>query len=264
MAIHAIQLPDWHEDVLEQLRSGFGLARSLLIYRRPGRQAGLRRFYSRFVRPGDRVFDIGAHLGDRSSAFAALGAQVLALEPQPRLFAWLQRLTRSSGRVTCLPLAVAAEPGRLILAGSRVNPSVASLSAAWREQVSSRQAGFAAVDWDERLSVEVTTLDALIERYGEPDFCKIDVEGFEIEVLHGLSRPLAALSLEFVQGALDQGLACIERLEAIGTYEYQVVAGEQRRFHFEDWIGVPAIRDWFQAGAEGISSGDLYARRLNG
>ncbi|MGY6553113.1 MAG: FkbM family methyltransferase [Wenzhouxiangella sp.] len=260
----AIQLPNWHVAVLEQLRSGFGLARSLLIYRRPGRQAGLRRFYRPFIQPGDRVFDIGAHLGDRSSAFAALGAHVLALEPQPRLFAWLERLTGRSGRVTCLPLAVGAEPGRLTLASSRVNPTVASLSAAWRDQVSSRQAGFAEVEWDERLSVEVTTLDVLIERYGEPSFCKIDVEGFEIEVLRGLSRPLAALSLEFVQGALDQALACIDRLEVIGAYEYQVVAGEQRRFHFEGWLGVPVIRDWFQAGAEGMSSGDLYARRLHG
>lgn len=257
-------LSNWRAAVLERLQSGFGLARSLLIYRRPGRQAGLKRFYSQFVQLGDWVFDVGAHLGDRSSAFAALGAQVVALEPQPRLFAWLQRLTRNGGRVTCLPLAVGAEPGRLTLASSRVNPTVASLSDAWREQVSSRQAGFAEVDWDERLSVEVTTLDALIERYGEPSFCKIDVEGFELEVLRGLSRPLAALSVEFVQGALDQALACIDRLEAIGSYQYQVVAGEQRRFHFDAWLDVVTVGDWFRAGAEGLSSGDLYARRLNG
>ncbi len=246
--------------MLERLQAGLGLARSLLIYRRPGRQAGLKRFYSQFVQPGDRVFDIGAHLGDRSSAFAALGARVVALEPQPRLFAWLQRLTRGSGRVTCLPLAVGSAPGQLTLASSRVNPTVASLSAAWREQVSSRQAGFAEVDWDERLSVEVTTLDDLIERYGEPDFCKIDVEGFEPDVLRGLSRPLAALSVEFVQGALDQALACVDRLEQLAGYRYQVVAGERRAFFLPDWIDADAIRAWLEAGAQGLSSGDLYAR----
>ncbi len=249
--------------MLERLRSGLGLLRSLLIYRRPGRQAGLKRFYRAFVRPGDRVLDIGAHLGDRSSAFAALGAEVVALEPQPRLFAWLERLTRRSGRVTCLPLAVGAEPGRLDLASSRANPTVASLSADWREQVSRRQAGFAEVDWDESLPVEVTTLDALIERYGEPTFCKIDVEGFEPEVLRGLTRPLAALSVEFVHGALDQALACVDRLEDLSAYEYQLVAGEQRRFHLDAWVDAKTIRNWFASGAEGLSSGDLYARRLS-
>lgn len=246
--------------MLERLRSGFGLLRSLLIYRRPGRQRGLQRFYREFIQPGDRVFDIGAHLGDRSSAFAALGAQVLALEPQPRLFVWLQRLTRGSGRVTCLPLAVGAEPGRLTLATSRANPTVASLSTDWREQVRNTQAGFAAVDWDEQLSVAVTTLDALIERYGEPGFCKIDVEGFEPQVLAGLSRPLAALSVEFVQGALDQALACVDRLERLGAYEYQIVAGEQRRFHLRQWVDAASIQAWFGAGADGLPSGDLYAR----
>lgn len=247
--------------MLERLKSGFGLARSLLVYRRPGRQAGLQRFYRPFIQPGDWVFDIGAHLGDRSSAFAALGAQVVAVEPQLRLFSWLERLTRRSGRVICLPLAVGAEPGQLILASSRANPTVASLSSDWREQVSREQAGFAEVDWDERLSVEVTTLDILIDRFGEPSFCKIDVEGFEPQVLAGLSRPLAALSVEFVQGALDQALACIDQLQALDAYQYQVVAGEQRRFHLDAWVDEKTIRLWFQTGADGMSSGDLYARR---
>lgn len=245
----------------ESLKSVFGLLRSLMIYRRPGRQRALRRFYRAFVQPGDRVFDVGAHLGDRSSAFAALGAQVVALEPQPRLFPWLERLTRRSGRVTCLPLAVGAAPGHLALASSRANPTVASLSPAWREQVRGTQAGFADVEWDEDVSVEVTTLDDLIERFGEPVFCKIDVEGFEPQVLAGLSRPLAALSVEFVQGAPEQALACVDRLEALGTYEYQVVAGERRRFHLDDWVSAQAVRAWLQSGADGLASGDLYARR---
>ncbi len=249
--------------MLDRLKAGLGLTRSLVIYRRPGRQRSLRRFYRAFVGPGDRVFDIGAHLGDRSSAFAALGAHVIALEPQPRLFAWLERLTRRSGRVTCLPLAVGAEPGRLNLAISRVNLTVSSLSADWRSQVKSRQAGFAAIDWDESQAVEVTTMDALIERFGEPDFCKIDVEGFEPEVLKGLSRPLKALSVEFVNGALEQALACVDRLETLDAHRYQVVAGERRRFHLDHWVDAQAIRAWFNAGADGLASGDLYACRAS-
>ena len=43
----------------------------------------------------------------------------------------------------------------------------------------------------------MTTLDTLVAEYGEPAFCKIDVEGFEVEALKGLSRPLRALSFEY-------------------------------------------------------------------
>lgn len=247
----------------EQLKSALGLLRSLLIYRRPGRQRAMRKFYRSFVQPGDRVFDIGAHLGDRTTAFAALGARVLALEPQPRLFAWLQRLVGRHHEVTCLQLAVGSEPAVLELATSRTNPTVASLSPEWRARVARAQPGFAAVDWDSRLRVEVTTLDHLIERFGEPAFCKIDVEGFEPEVLAGLSRPLSALSVEFVTGALDQALACVERLEHLAPYRYQVVEGERRQFFLADWMDADAIRAWLGNGAAGLASGDLYARRCD-
>ena len=72
----------------------YGLARSTLIYRaRPWRRQRLDRFYRRFIAPGDLVFDIGAHLGDRLAAFARLGARVVAVEPQPTFAAALRRRT---------------------------------------------------------------------------------------------------------------------------------------------------------------------------
>ena len=41
--------------------------------------------YRQFVKRGDLVFDIGAHVGDRVAAFRRLGAKVVAVEPQPAL-----------------------------------------------------------------------------------------------------------------------------------------------------------------------------------
>src|SRR5690606_17457557 len=57
-----------------------GITRSLIVYWRPGRQRGLRDLYRPFVAPGGLVFDVGAHIGDRTAAFASLGARVVALE----------------------------------------------------------------------------------------------------------------------------------------------------------------------------------------
>ena len=88
-----------------------GLLRSLLVYWRPGRQRGLRRLYSELVREGDLVFDVGAHLGDRSVAFAELGARVIAFEPQPRIARWLRRIVRNNARITIRSEAVGREPG---------------------------------------------------------------------------------------------------------------------------------------------------------
>jgi hypothetical protein len=68
------------------LRTIRGVMRSLRIYYGDaGRRAAMDRLYSTFVRPGDLVFDVGAHVGDRVGAFRRLGASVVAIEPQPAL-----------------------------------------------------------------------------------------------------------------------------------------------------------------------------------
>jgi len=67
-----------------------GVLRSLLIYYAiPGRRRRMRRFYQQFVRSGDLCLDIGAHLGNHVRVWLELGAQVVAVEPQPHLLAWL-------------------------------------------------------------------------------------------------------------------------------------------------------------------------------
>ncbi|MGM0552942.1 MAG: FkbM family methyltransferase [Pseudomonadota bacterium] len=237
-----------------------GLVRSLVIYRRPGRQRRLRRMYAPLVRPGDLVFDIGAHLGDRTRAFASLGARVIALEPQPRLLAWLRRGPGRHERVRVRHEAVGAQPGLATLFLSHAHPTVSTLSGRWVQQLPEANPSFRAVRWDDRISVRQITLDELIAEHGRPDFCKIDVEGFELEVLGGLTTPIPALSLEFVAGALDIPRDCLQRLAELGDYEYNVVAGEQRHFRFAPWQDAATLLAWLEQHAERIGSGDLYAR----
>ena len=237
-----------------------GLVRSLIMYWRPGRQRGLRRLYRPLVGPGDLVFDVGAHLGDRSVAFAALGAHVVALEPQPRVAAWLRRLVRRNGRITVRAEAVGRSVGTAQLALSRRTPTVSTLAEGWRRKIPAANPTFRRVRWEERVEVPVTTLDTLIETYGLPRFCKIDVEGFEAEVLAGLTHPVPALSVEFVSGDLEVAVACVQRLNELGGYEFNAIRGEARRFVFDGWVTGERLFDWLDAGADGVSSGDVYAR----
>ena len=243
------------------LRQTLGLIRSLVIYCRPGRQASLRRLYRPFVRAGEPVFDIGAHLGDRSRAFAALGASVIALEPQAQLFPWLRRLCRRYPRITVLRMAAGASDGVAQIAVSSSNPTVSSMAPDWRRDVPAHQAGFRGVRWDAAQTVDVCTLDQLIREFGRPAFCKIDVEGYEAEVLAGLSQPIDALSLEFIGGMLAPTKRCIDILEALAPYRYNVIVGEGRRFLFSDWQSPLAIRHWLERDSGAVASGDLYARR---
>jgi FkbM family methyltransferase len=237
-----------------------GLVRSLIIYWRPGRQRGLRRLYAPFVREGNLVFDVGAHLGDRSVAFAALGARVIALEPQPLIARWLRRIVRRHEHIQVRTEAVGARRGIERLAVSRRTPTVSTMSAPWRDSAADANSGFRAVRWEGSVEVPVITLDDLIAAHGVPVFCKLDVEGWEAEALLGLTQPLPALSVEFVAGQLHVASACVHRLQELGSYEFNVVLGEQRDLSPDGWRSAEAMLAWLDAGAGGASSGDVYAR----
>ncbi|SON57616.1 methyltransferase, FkbM family [Hartmannibacter diazotrophicus] len=237
-----------------------GLVRSLAIYRgQPWRRRALRRFYRDLLGTGDLAFDIGAHVGNRSQLLIEQGFRVVAVEPQALFHDYLKRHLPEA-RATVLKLAVGAESGTAELAVSSRHPTVSTLSEAWREKVAVSD-GFAGVTWDRCESVRVTTLDALIADHGLPEFCKIDVEGMEAEILKGLSQPIPLLAVEYLSAAPQVARDCLRELDRLGQYEFNAVAGESHRFVRGDWVGAgdaPAfLDDLLSAGR----SGDLYARR---
>jgi FkbM family methyltransferase len=241
------------------LRRHYGLARSIVIYRaNPLKRWRARRFYRQFIEAGDLCFDIGAHLGDRTAHFLRLGARVVAVEPQPALVAALRRRFGADPRVTIIAAALGGAPGHATLAVDPMNPTVASLSPEFVVQAGASR-GFRRVRWHERIEVEVTTLDALIAAYGPPIFCKIDVEGYEHAVLEGLSRPLPALSFEYLPAALDPALIAVARLNRLGAYRFNRSPGESMRLTLPRWLGAAEIAAELRRLAPEEGAGDVYA-----
>ena len=120
----------------------------------------------------------------------------------------------------------------------------------------------ASVSWDESVTTAVTTLDALIDRYGLPDLCKIDVEGSELAVLLGLSRPLPLVSLEFIPAVAADAVACLARLESLGKYEYNWSRGESQHLREESWLTHDEMTVRLQEMESDDNSGDIYARLI--
>jgi FkbM family methyltransferase len=239
-----------------------GLLRSLAIYHAiPLRQRRMRRFYADFVSPGDLVFDLGAHAGNRTRAFAAMGCRVVAVEPQPDFARLLRLFFARSRQVEIIEAAVGREQGHTSLFLSERTPTVSTIAAPWHE-ARAREPDFAGVEWNRRIDVETVTLDALIERFGMPAFIKIDVEGSEPGVLAGLSRPVRSLSFEYLPRALEYARACAARLATLGRYQFNWSAGESYKLAAERWMSDIELFAVLETARAQRRPGDVYARLM--
>ena len=237
-----------------------GLARSLVIYHAiPWRQRRLRQLYQTFLHSGALAFDVGAHVGNRTRALAALGCRVIALEPQPDVASILRRMFSRQPLVTVVEAAVTDRAGRIALAVSDRHPTVTTSAETWR-RARAKEQGFEGVMWDRQVDVEATTLDALIARFGVPAFVKIDVEGAEDAVIAGLSSAVPVLSFEYLPGALDEVAAVIDRLTGLGDYRFNWSPGETYRMAADAWCDGPALVAALRQPANQRGSGDVYAR----
>jgi FkbM family methyltransferase len=216
--------------------------------------------YGRFVRPADLCFDVGANVGNRTEMFLALGARVVAVEPQALCVGKLQRRFASNPRVVVVAEAVGRSPGEAELFVSSAH-TISSMSTEWIQRV--RASGrFGSHSWNETTVVPVTTLDALIVEHGIPSFCKIDVEGYEVEVLAGLSTPLPALSFEFTPEARENAVACLRRLAELGPTVFNYSIGDSGTFALSEWLDEAAMAEELARLGDSSAFGDVYARSV--
>jgi FkbM family methyltransferase len=152
---------------------------------REGYEQAFHRALQRAVRPGDVVWDIGANVGLYSREFArGVGPSgvVCAFEPMPACLAELRRACADDANVRTFGLALGARAAELPLWTS-VDPLGATHSLVEHHHHESA----------DPLTVKVVAGDQLIDGGDAPapNVLKIDVEGFEEDVLQGLARALA-------------------------------------------------------------------------
>jgi len=192
------------------------------------------KLYSRFLKKGDLYFDVGANLGNRITPVLQIGARVIAVDPQDVCNKFLKK--KFGNRITLIKKGLAEKAGTRDFYVSSVHLT-SSFSPEWIESVKNSNR-FKNRDWSKKVLMEMTTLDELVNEYGVPDFLKIDVEGYELEVLKGLSHPVRTISFEYtVPEFTERLIQCIQRIEEINkniSCNYSV--GESMELEIENWI----------------------------
>jgi FkbM family methyltransferase len=213
-------------------------------------------FYSKFLSPGDLVFDVGANVGNRVQSFLDIQCRVVAVEPQSACVAILK--DKFKNRIQIEQVGLGGAPGEMEMFIADES-TISTLSPDFIERTKDNK--FKRNKWEKKEKISITTMDALVQKHGKPAFCKIDVEGYESEVLRGLSAPIDKLSFEFnVPEMSDNLVRCLELLNALSPeYRYNYSIGESMVYALDSWMNFSEFMQHVKApGFAAKDFGDIY------
>ena len=216
--------------------------RERLYFRNDPEIGGRRRrqieFYRGLLGSTRLIFDVGANVGQRTAIFVALGKRVVAFEPDTRALAQLRARFRFVRKVVIEGIALGSKDDELPLYVCETD-ALSSLSAEHVRMM--HDVHFPKDEWQPGQAVQVATLDAMTKKHGVPGFIKIDVEGFELEVLKGLSTPVS-LSFEWHgcrASDIAQRAARLHELSA--DYRFNYCLGEEVAFALPESVGYQTL-----------------------
>jgi len=180
------------------------------------RKIKMEKFFREFISENDLIFDIGANKGDLSEIFLKIKAKVICVEPQSDCIKKLNEKFGENKNVVIVPFGVSDSNSKLKIYVSQASSENATFSEKWR-----KQGRFKHEIWQEADLVNIVTLDDLIKQYGVPRFCKIDVEGYEYNVIKGLSsNKIYCISFEFSYEFLSDTINCCLYLRRLGYNKF--------------------------------------------
>ena len=175
------------------------------------------------TKPGDTVYDIGAHIGLYSICLVNYvnNAKLFAFEPQPNIYRKLTekiRLFKYEKSIIPMECALGTDVGKIPFYISS-NPGQSSF------YKSNAESGQQVID---TVQVNCYTIDYLVEHQiiDAPDLIKIDTEGNELKVLNGSKNTLSKHHPKIVlepHTSIGSGYTVEELKQWLSTFGYKSI-----------------------------------------
>jgi FkbM family methyltransferase len=188
------------------------------------------------------AFDIGANRGNMTDHFLSKGNKVICFEPNPDLVNWLRSKYKNNQNVIIEDIGLSDKIETKIFNLSNAD-TISTFSNDWINN--SRFTGQYA--WNRQIEVKTTTLDQIIDQYGQPEFIKIDVEGYELNVIKGLTKLLenTTFSFEWAEEQYDSMKQIYEYLISLGYEKYAFTYSDTitENLNWSKWENLDLHRD---------------------
>jgi FkbM family methyltransferase len=176
------------------------------------------------------IFDIGANLGEWTAKNYNEDDMFVLVEPNPALTEHLLNRFRGVSNVSVVGKAV-SDKNDIEIPFYVCNNHWASSASDYYVQHGRFAKEF---KWTPT-KVKTITLDALINSYGRPDFIKVDVEGYELNVLRGLSSKAGAISFEWNEEHKPDTICAIAHCHKIGYTKFGLSEGDDYTYIPDTW-----------------------------
>jgi FkbM family methyltransferase len=186
--------------------------------------------------------------------FLRLGARVICIEPNPNCVETLKKKFGRKQNVMILQKGLSDKEGKLTFFICEERPTISTFSLefkSWR---------YHRYSWNKKIAVPVTTLDSLIEKYGTPAFCKIDVEGFEYKVLRGLNSGIHFLMFEFGRETLRNTMLCTNRISSLGNADFNFSLYKEFTLASDNWLDSKQLFSKLESISDRYLCGNVYSR----
>lgn len=180
-------------------------------------------FYKSFLLSSNGVnknllaFDIGANKGNKAKALLQLGFKVIALEPERNSIATLKYRYGTNPNVKIIEKGVSCQEGFTDIYITQARSGLNTMNTKWKNSLHNEKENRwgKQVDFKEFYKVPLTTLENLYSEFSIPYFIKIDVEGFELEVIKGMKSLPAYISFEAnLPEFTEETITCIEMINS--------------------------------------------------